>query len=678
MQGQRTDRRQLFGWTLLAGLVVFAAMCIPFFLGRVFTADDLGAFHLPIRDFYSRQLAAGEPWDWMPSLYCGFYLSGEGQLGGYHPLHLLLYRMLPLGAAFDLELLLTYPFMAAGMYLFLRRLVARRDAAAFGAIVFTFSSFNLLHFIHPNAVAVVAHVPWILWTIDLVTRSQHRRTVIYAECATALLIGSQLLLGYPQYVWLSLLCELSWTTFRLLGRTNWQRRGLELATAACLGFAIGGIQLLPTIDALATSTRQAADNQFYNSGSLHPLNLVQLVGPYLFATRVVGQNTHELGLYAGAVPLVLCAWLVLNRKRQDYVVWFLEAIALVALLYSLGQFGPLYRWQSYLPLVGSFRFPCRAVFIVQLAIAALSAIALVRISKTQAYTTRLWCLPIASVIVAAIGLLVWHPHTSNVLLVAAGPLILAVATALVVAAEQRRSWAIISLVLFAAADQATYGLTYAVLPQTSELNAFAGSVPLPPHPTTGRIAADLSGKDSSVRVGNRMLLAGFSRVDGYAGLEPAKHLDYFDPLTLRLAGVEWRRSGNALNDWERVSLPLPKLRFANGDGKIRTVRDRPGEIVVDTSVTAPQTMIVAESFHTGWAARLDGRVLPVVRADGDFLGCTVPPGDHRIEFRFEPASLRFGLLLTTCGLGLTMSWGFAGAVRCRKHPNERVSQCVHQ
>ena len=34
-------------------------------------------------------------------------------------------------------------------------------------MTFTFSSFCLLHFVHPNAVAIVAHVPWLLWAIDL-------------------------------------------------------------------------------------------------------------------------------------------------------------------------------------------------------------------------------------------------------------------------------------------------------------------------------------------------------------------------------------------------------------------------------------------------------------------------------------------------------------------------------
>ena len=107
-------QRRLTSWIQLACVLLFAAMAAPFFWGRVVTHDDLGAFHLPVRDFYATQLARGESFDWMPSLYSGFYLTGEGQAGMYHPLHWLLYRLLPLGAAFNLALLLSYPLMLGG------------------------------------------------------------------------------------------------------------------------------------------------------------------------------------------------------------------------------------------------------------------------------------------------------------------------------------------------------------------------------------------------------------------------------------------------------------------------------------------------------------------------------------------------------------------------------------
>ena len=137
-------------------------------LGRVYVADDLGEFHLPLRNFYAEQLARGEPFDWMPSLYGGFYVAAEGQLGALSsaaPAAVSLAaagRGVRPGAVGQLS-----AACSPACICFVRRLVGRRDAALFGALVFTFCGFNLLHFVHPNAVAIVAHIPWLLLAIDV-------------------------------------------------------------------------------------------------------------------------------------------------------------------------------------------------------------------------------------------------------------------------------------------------------------------------------------------------------------------------------------------------------------------------------------------------------------------------------------------------------------------------------
>ena len=160
---------------LLLFVLLILALGSPLLFGRVHVGDDLGNLHLPVRSVYQEALRAGQSVLWSPHLYGGMYLHGEGQAGMYHPLHLLLYRFLPLSWAFTLEFVLSYVLMFPGMYLFLRRLELPHPAALFGAMVFTFSGFNLLHFMHLNAIAVVAHIPWLLLGIDVLLRSTDRR-----------------------------------------------------------------------------------------------------------------------------------------------------------------------------------------------------------------------------------------------------------------------------------------------------------------------------------------------------------------------------------------------------------------------------------------------------------------------------------------------------------------------
>jgi hypothetical protein len=704
--------------TILAG---------PFFAGRVYTADDLGAFHLPLRDFYARQLAAGEPFDWMPSLYCGFNVTGEGQLGAYHPLHLLLYRCLPLGAAFDWELLLSYPCLLAGTYLLLRRLVRQPDAALLGALTFTFSSFCLLHFVHPNAVAIVAHLPWLLWAIDLSVASQTRRQSVLGLAAVALLTGSQVLLGYPQYVWFSLLAEIAFAAWRLAALGSlpspvspsviWLPAAAWLLAAKGCGLLIGAQQLLPTLDALRQSTRTAGDAAFANSGSLHPLNMLQLVAPYLFRTRVVGQNTHELGLYCGAVPLVLCVWLLVNQRSwRRYTPLITAALWLggLALLIAFGEHGYLYSLQSYLPLVNRFRFPCRAIVLVQLAVAVLTAVAWIRLTRPpgghvgECLRRPKPLLAVCAIAIAAalLGPLLWPQFTASRLLVWSGPALVCLAAWLVFAALHHRSWALAALPLLAAVDQGIYGFSDGAYRETADLNAFAAAAPLPPPAPHRRIVA--AGPESPFRTGNRWLLAGFARADGYAGLEPKRRLDYHAEKVLRLAGVEfcsvapaqWQLASAPAamaQRWHRVERPLDRARLLTQvdvgpltpdlagldvdhaaildqplkiplglplglPGKTQLPVDRPGHIEVRAIAPERQLLTLNEGFDLGWHAAVDGQPVPVLRVNGDFLGCLVPAGEHRVEWVFSPRSLMVGRLLSGCGLGLLGlfvcgSWG---------------------
>ena len=690
--------RNLVAWIRLACLLLLATLAVPFFTGKVYVADDLGAYHLPLRAFYSDQLSRGEPFDWLPTLFNGFYLTGEGQVGTYHPLHLLLYRWLPLGAAFDLEALASYPFMALGMALFLRRRLNSQAAAWFGALVFTFSGFNLLHFVHPNAVAVVAHIPWILWAADVALGPSSERQARLARLALGLLTASQLLLGYPQYVWLSLIAEAAYIGWRIRSHDIAYSLG-RLLFSQGYGIVAGAIQWLPTLEALSGSVRHSADTGFVNSGSLHPLNIVQLVAPYLFRTRVVGQNTHELGLYLGAVPCLLCCWLFLNRRLLGTLRPLASAalaLGIVALVLACGQYGYLYSLQQYLPLVGRFRFPCRAIVLLHLAMAlgaALGFLLLIRTGDGQSPATPvrtacLWWVVAASIALAIVGPWLWSAYVAAPAYVWIGPaLFVAAALGITLAARGRRG-ALVAIVLLAAVDQGVYGASYAIFAptRTADLHHFVAATPVPAKheglAADEKVSLDGDSCSDGPRQGNRILLTGAARIDGYAGLEPEKQLDYRQVDNLRLAGARWMQNCTAQPDnaaavqWTAIDRPFPRARLVNPNppeaarglpsaaaspptvSSLATAAelaiDRPGRIEVITQAPTRQLLVLTESYHAGWQATLDGQPCPVLRVDGDFLGCAVDAGLHRVDWQFHPRSLRDGALLSAGGLGLLL------------------------
>jgi hypothetical protein len=738
---QCSDDRRLFAWTLLACVVVCGVQAGPYLLGRVYTADDLLAYHLPVRAFYARCLERGEPFDWMPELYCGFYLTGEGQAGTYHPWHWALYRFLPLRAAFDLELLAPYPCMLAGMYLFLRRHVDRRWSALFGALVFTFSAFNALHFVHPNAMAIVAHVPWLLWGCDVLLCHRGCRRLA-AGVLVAVLTGSQWLLGYPQYVWFSLVVEAGYVVWFACRREShtparhtaampepaWGRAAI-LATWGgfkLLGFLVGAVQWLPTLDWLQHSDRATGSAAFAGTGAQHVANGVQLLAPYLFRTRVLGGNTHELGFYLGAVPLLLIVWLARQGRLGDRDRGFVKAaiaLAAIGLWLSLGRAAGLYELQARVPVLNSFRLPARYLVLVHLAASCLAAVAAAHFAARCGAATlvgsdaqghcgerpirrrpsrQLRIVLVASLLVAAGGwLLLDRRQLASPHLVFAGPALIAAALWLMDCAVRQPRWALPALVCFTAGDLAVYGASYAVWPASYRLSEVVRAIDAPPAAPPGRVLADALGPHArdGIRTGNEVLLRGWSRADGYAGLEPrsTSASDAASAAWLQVAGVRWVRAeggqaaaaDHGAGRWLPVPQALPRawcvsravvaidpgralpwiepataaiveqgLDLQPGvPGRAVVVADRPGRIEVFVQCATRQFLTVNERHHPGWQVRVDGQVQSVRRAYGEFLGCVVEAGARRVVFEFQPASLLMGRLVSACGLTCVLLCG---------------------
>jgi hypothetical protein len=760
----RTEK-DFFSWSLLAALVLLAALAWPFFAGRVYLGGDLGAFYLPARAFYAEQLARGEPADWMPGIFAGFYLTGEGQAGTHHPLYWLLYRFLPLRAALGWECLSSYPILAAGMWFLLRRRLRRRDAAMVGSLAFTFSSFNLLHFMQPNAMAAIAHLPWLLAMIDIILVDARRSRVAAAQMALALGTGSQILLGCPQYVWFSLLTEIAYTGLLLWTRRHAARAGCELVVgcrdcvgchynalprvviAKGLGLLVGAVQLAPTLDALTQSTRQSTDGAAA-AGLLAPINLIQLVAPYLPAERAFGSSYQEMALYVGAVPLMLAVWALAQHRKLSGLrplAFGAAGFAALALVLAIADPGRVLRLDETSPWTAWLRFPCRYIVLFQFAVAVLAAIGFVLLDRQAQLARRfpqplartlsrelwqqfepLWAVVLASVAVAGTGLVLQSKGAvASLPCILAGPLFLATAVILLIAAAKGVRGAMIALILFSAADLGYYGLSWTLWGPSDRLDAACASAVqppadvslVPPQRAGGEAAAEEVGRaprrvfaptadrdGASPWVGNQMTLAGWARLDGFAELAPRRQLDYLCLPALRAGSARWVLRNAATSaiaglvprgdEWLEVPDPLPRVRLVGRAvaserpaedieridvareaiceydvalppgpaGQATLVAERPGWMHIEVQCSRPRLLVVAESFHSGWRCLVDGRPRPLWRVNGDFLGCPVAPGDSQVFLDFRPGSLQRGWLASISGLALIFCCFLGGSM----------------
>jgi hypothetical protein len=69
---------------------------------------------------------------------------------------------------------------------------------------------------------------------------------------------------------------------------------------------------------------------------------------------------------------------------------------------------------------------------------------------------------------------------------------------------------------------------------------------------------------------------------------------------------------------------------------------------IDVRAQGPGWLVVAESWDPGWRASRDGEPASIQRVNHMAMAVLLPPGDHRVSFRYRAPGLTAGLVL--CGL----------------------------
>ncbi|MDM8005338.1 MAG: YfhO family protein [Phycisphaerae bacterium] len=108
------------------------------------------------------------------------------------------------------------------------------------------------------------------------------------------------------------------------------------------------------------------------------------------------------------------------------------------------------------------------------------------------------------------------------------------------------------------------------------------------------------------------------------------------------------------------SLTRPVAIPANSEG-VKITRHAHTAVELTSSSSVSGLVVLCDMIYPGWRAYVDGRPADILRVNGIFRGVAVPAGQHSVAFRFEPASLRNGLILLCLGL---LAVGGCVAVSC--------------
>jgi hypothetical protein len=432
--------RGSWGWQDLLALSIWTGAIVIFFwdaatLKRALFYFDITEINYPYRAFLAEELQAGRFSRWCPGLYCGLPLFAESQAGYLHPFKYLLYPWLATWRAFNLDTVLSIWLTGAGTYLWLRRHV-RPAAALTGCAVFGLSGFMWAHLIHTSMLNALVSVPLVIWGLETSWASGRWRGVV----AAALAIACQVFAGHLQDTLLTALLVAFYGVYRAITEAGLGRRGGALRMALAVvarpissviwssarGWALGmalaviglgamcsAVQWIPSKELLDRSPRAGGlSRSDLTYGSWHPELLPTLVVREAYGTRARDTDWmdgyypyHEMNAYMGLIAMGLAVVGAGGIGQRDRWTNFWVLLAGVGGLLMLGRFTCLFDYANRIPILGSSREPVRFHLWVSLAVAALAAVGVERISRPGSVSLRGALILAGALVVASIPIL---------------------------------------------------------------------------------------------------------------------------------------------------------------------------------------------------------------------------------------------------------------------------------
>lgn len=669
-------RRVLAAWRPLALLI------LPFILfwrvwrpdpalRQVFAYGDFVEQHYPMRVFVADEYRHGRLPLWDPYTFGGEPAVAMSLFAPYYPLGLwqVIFPQLPFEA---LELEAIFHLSLAGLFtfLFVRRLTGHADAGLIAGLAFALggylTSYPMLQLI---ILETAVWLPAGLWLLDraLAARSLRRTALAGA------VLGCGLLAGHPQTFLYVAYATATYFLFRAVRlRLPLAFVGAAAATLGGVALGVGAAHWLPGLQMYGFSPRAGLTYAEIANG----FRLAELWG-------LLRPNPGQWSpLYVGLIPLALAlADLALGRRVET---WFWAALALLALLLSLGRHGFLYPFfYRFAPGFAIFRDQERIALLVSFSLAVLAGRGAAlwherwRIGRSRTGPTaaarpygRLVDPRVAMPILAALtfvdlaranqGVILqdpppggyfartpivihiqsisapgWRTSSEGLLpgdgeaglvfkvrdIVGSGPLYLAAYDRFLAQAPEERWWRMLNVQHVITRRELTHG-ALKLVHQDGDLRLY-----------------QVFQNASLAWIVHDFVLA----ADGAAAIKATADAA-FDPFQAAV-----------LEQPPDLALAPP-----TGPEAVTLIAFENQRVAVDVTLTAPGLLVLSEMAYPGWRVRANGRDLTPLRAYGLLRGAALPTGHWRVEWRFEPTVAYGGLAISSATLliiaGLGLRW----------------------
>jgi hypothetical protein len=108
------------------------------------------------------------------------------------------------------------------------------------------------------------------------------------------------------------------------------------------------------------------------------------------------------------------------------------------------------------------------------------------------------------------------------------------------------------------------------------------------------------------------------------------------------------------HDWQAQPMPIIETDRQPATGpnapsehaEVHIVTEKTTEVDITVQTDTAGYVLLADTYYPGWRVDVDGLPATICRANGAQRAAFVEPGEHRVQFRYAPASIRLGATIS--------------------------------
>ncbi len=102
-----------------------------------------------------------------------------------------------------------------------------------------------------------------------------------------------------------------------------------------------------------------------------------------------------------------------------------------------------------------------------------------------------------------------------------------------------------------------------------------------------------------------------------------------------------------------------KSPVSSPPSEVRFLRYNANSVTISVVVSQPAYLVFAQTFYSGWQARIDGQPAQILRANHAFCALPLQSGEHQVDLVYRPLSFYAGLALSGLTWTALAVWGIA-------------------